>query len=42
MREDWLGSFLVSSVLLNPQLMIYTAVLGKELFFVRIFSAFIC
>jgi uncharacterized membrane protein YraQ (UPF0718 family) len=36
MREDWLAAFMMSSVLLNPQLIIYSAVLGIKAFTVRI------
>lgn len=28
MREDWLAAFMMSSILLNPQLMVYSASLG--------------
>jgi len=38
MREDWLAAFMMSSVLLNPQLMVYSMALGKTVFFVRIVS----
>jgi uncharacterized membrane protein YraQ (UPF0718 family) len=36
MREDWLAAFMMSSVLLNPQLIIYSAVLGIKAFTIRI------
>lgn len=36
MREDWLASFMMSSVLLNPQLMVYSLALGKTVFFIRV------
>jgi uncharacterized membrane protein YraQ (UPF0718 family) len=36
LREDWLAAFMMSSVLLNPQLIIYSAVLGIEAFIIRI------
>jgi uncharacterized protein len=36
MREDWLAAFMMSSVLLNPQLIIYSAALGIEAFIIRI------
>ena len=29
MREDWLAAFMTASILLNPQLIIYSAALGK-------------
>ena len=42
MREDWLAAFMMSSVLLNPQLMIYSAALGKTVLAVRIVSCVLC
>lgn len=39
MREDWLASFMMSSILLNPQLIIYSAILGKKVLFIRIISS---
>lgn len=42
MREDWLAAFMMASVLLNPQLMIYSAALGKSAFIIRILSCFFC
>lgn len=42
MREDWLASFMMSSVLLNPQLIIYSAALGHVALSVRILSCFFC
>ncbi len=38
MREDWLAAFIMSSVLLNPQLIVYSMALGKTAFWVRIVS----
>lgn len=38
MREDWLAAFMMSSILLNPQMMVYSMALGKTVFFVRIVS----
>ncbi len=38
MREDWLAAFMMSSVLLNPQLIAYSMALGKTVFFIRIVS----
>mgnify|MGYP000962296947 CR=1 FL=1 len=29
LKDDWLAAFMMSSILLNPQLMIYSAALGK-------------
>ena len=42
MREDWLASFMMASILLNPQLIIYCAALGKTALTVRIISCFLC
>jgi hypothetical protein len=42
MREDWLVAFMMSSILLNPQLIIYSAVLGAKAFTIRILSSIIC
>lgn len=41
-RDDWLGAFMMSSILLNPQLIIYSAALGKKALAVRIISCFLC
>lgn len=30
MREDWLAAFMMASILLNPQLLIYSAALGND------------
>lgn len=42
MRDDWLAAFMMSSILLNPQLIIYSAALGKTALVIRISSCFIC
>ena len=42
MREDWLAAFMMSSILLNPQLLIYSAALGTTALVVRIFTCFLC
>ena len=42
MREDWLASFMMASILLNPQLIIYSAALGPAALAVRIVSCFFC
>lgn len=42
MREDWLASFMMASILLNPQLIIYTASLGPTVLAIRILSCFLC
>ncbi|MDR1748646.1 MAG: permease [Spirochaetaceae bacterium] len=41
-KDDWLAAFMMSSVLLNPQLIIYSAVLGVQVLTVRIVSCFLC
>ncbi len=40
--DDWLAAFMMSSILLNPQLMIYSAALGTTALLVRIVSCFLC
>ena len=42
MRDDYLAAFMMSSVLLNPQLIIYSAALGQTALIIRIVSCFIC
>ena len=42
MREDWLASFMMASILLNPQLIVYSAALGTTALTVRIVSCFMC
>ena len=42
MREDWLAAFMMASILLNPQLIIYSAALGKTALAVRIITCFLC
>ena len=42
MREDWLAAFMMASILLNPQLIIYSAALGKTASAVRIITCFLC
>ncbi len=41
-RDDWLAAFMMSSVLLNPQLIIYSTALGPAALTVRIVSCFVC
>lgn len=41
-RDEWLASFMMSSILLNPQLIIYSAVLGFKVLVIRIVTCFIC
>lgn len=42
MRDDLLASFMMSSILLNPQLLIYSAALGAEALMIRFVSCFLC
>lgn len=42
MREDWLAAFMMASILLNPQLIIYSAALGAAALAVRIVTCFLC
>jgi uncharacterized membrane protein YraQ (UPF0718 family) len=42
MREDWLAAFMMSSILLNPQLLIYSAALGRTMLLIRLLSCIIC
>ena len=42
MRDDWLAAFMMASVLLNPQLIVYSAALGPTALAVRIISCFLC
>lgn len=41
-KDDWLAAFMMSSILLNPQLIIYSAALGQTALIVRIASCFLC
>lgn len=41
-RDDWLAAFMMSSILLNPQLIIYSAALGGTALAIRIISCFLC
>jgi uncharacterized membrane protein YraQ (UPF0718 family) len=42
MRDDWLAAFMMSSILLNPQLLFYSAALGKAALIIRFVSCFLC
>ena len=42
MADDWLAAFMMSSILLNPQLIIYSAALGPTALTIRILSSFLC
>lgn len=41
-RDDWLAAFMMASVLLNPQLIIYSAALGTAALGVSLVSSFVC
>ncbi|MBR4759976.1 MAG: permease [Lachnospiraceae bacterium] len=41
-RDEWLASFMMSSILLNPQLIIYSAALGVKVLWIRILTCFFC
>lgn len=40
--KKWLAAFMMSSILLNPQLIIYSAALGRTALAVRLISYFLC
>ena len=42
MKDGWLAAFMMSSILLNPQLIVYSAALGGTVLAVRIVSCFFC
>ncbi len=42
MRQDWLAAFMMSSVLLNPQLILYSTALGPAALAIRILSCTLC
>lgn len=42
MEDDWLAAFMISSILLNPQLIIYSAAMGPAALTIRIVFSFIC
>ena len=42
MEEDWLAAFMMSSILLNPQLLFYSAALGKAALIIRFVLCFFC
>jgi uncharacterized membrane protein YraQ (UPF0718 family) len=42
MEDDWLAAFMMSSILLNPQLLFYSAALGPAALIVRFTSCFLC
>lgn len=42
MQDDWLAAFMMSSILLNPQLILYSMALGRTALAIRILSGFLC
>lgn len=40
--QEWLAAFMMSSILLNPQLLIYSVALGLRALWVRLISSFLC
>ncbi|MDR1230600.1 MAG: permease [Spirochaetaceae bacterium] len=42
MAEDWIAAFCMSSILLNPQLLFYSAALGIPALVIRFASCFLC
>lgn len=42
MKDDWLAAFMMSSILLNPQLIIYSMALGKAALVIRVVTCFLC
>lgn len=41
-KDEWLAAFMMSSILLNPQLIIYSAALGTKVLCIRIINCFLC
>jgi uncharacterized membrane protein YraQ (UPF0718 family) len=42
MEEDWIAAFMMSSILLNPQLLFYSAALGIPALIIRFAGCFLC
>ncbi|MDR2633778.1 MAG: permease [Treponema sp.] len=42
MEDDWLAAFMMGSILLNPQLLFYSAALGVPALLIRFVSCFLC
>jgi len=42
MKDDLLAAFMMSSILLNPQLLMYSAALGRAALVIRFVSCFVC
>ena len=41
-KEDFLAAFMMSSILLNPQLIMYSAALGRTALCIRVIACFLC
>jgi uncharacterized membrane protein YraQ (UPF0718 family) len=41
-EDDWLAAFMISSILLNPQLLFYSVALGPAALIIRFVSCFLC
>ena len=41
-KDDWLAAFMMSSILLNPQLILYSVALGQTVLIIRVLSSFLC
>ena len=41
-KDDWLAAFMMGSILLNPQLIFYSAALGPVMLAIRIVTCFVC
>lgn len=42
MKDDYIAAFMMSSILLNPQLLIYSSALGSTALSIRFISCFLC
>lgn len=42
MEDDWLAAFMMSSILLNPQLILYSMALGPTTLVIRVLSSILC
>ena len=42
MRQDWLAAFMMSSILLNPQMLFYSLALGPQALIIRFVSCILC
>jgi uncharacterized membrane protein YraQ (UPF0718 family) len=42
MEEDWIAAFMMSSILLNPQILFYSAALGPAALVIRFVTCFLC